>query len=234
MGVVDLGDEKSFVIADIPGLIEGAAEGNGLGLEFLRHIERNKILIHILDAASVEGRDPLEDFRMINEELKKYGEKVASIPQVIAANKIDLIPEEPEAIDLDENGELIYEKDPVERIREAMEPLGIDVFPISAATGEGIQDLLWYVYHSLEEKEEEETIFASEFDPDAMLSGENDPYSVYYDEEDNEYVIEGPRIEKMLGYTNLESEKGFLFFQTFLKDNGILDELTTSKACLCR
>lgn len=227
LGVVDLGDGNSFVLADIPGLIEGAAEGHGLGLQFLRHIERNKLLIHILDAASIEGRDPLEDFDKINAELKAYSDKVASIPQVVAANKIDAIVKETEPIDIDEDGELIYPEyqDPVERIKAALEPKGIKVFPVSAVTGEGMKELLSYVYQQLQELKQEDVVFDTQYNPDEALQYENEPFEVSYNEEEKEYVVEGPRIEKMLGYTNLESEKGFRFFQKFLKDNGILDEL---------
>lgn len=227
LGVVDLGDGNSFVLADIPGLIEGAAEGHGLGLQFLRHIERNKLLIHILDAASTEGRDPLEDFDKINAELKAYSDKVASIPQVVAANKIDAIVKETEPIDIDEDGELIYPEyqDPVERIKAALEPKGIKVFPVSAVTGEGMKELLSYVYQQLQELKQEDVVFDTQYNPDEALQYENEPFEVSYNEEEKEYVVEGPRIEKMLGYTNLESEKGFRFFQKFLKDNGILDEL---------
>lgn len=227
LGVVNLGDGNSFVLADIPGLIEGAAEGHGLGLQFLRHIERNKLLIHILDAASTEGRDPLEDYRKINAELKAYGDKVASIPQIVAANKIDAIVREEEPIDIDEDGELIYPEyhDPVERIKNALEPEGVKVFPVSAVTGEGMKELLSYVYQQLQEMKQEDVVFDTEYNPDEALQYENEPFEVSYSEETKEYVVEGPRIEKMLGYTNLESEKGFRFFQKFLKDNGILDEL---------
>lgn len=227
LGVVNLGDGNSFVLADIPGLIEGAAEGHGLGLQFLRHIERNKLLIHILDAASTEGRDPLEDYRKINAELKAYGDKVASIPQIVAANKIDAIVREEEPIDIDEDGELIYPEyhDPVQRIKDALEPEGVKVFPVSAVTGEGMKELLSYVYQQLQEMKQEDVVFDTEYNPDEALQYENEPFEVSYSEETKEYVVEGPRIEKMLGYTNLESEKGFRFFQKFLKDNGILDEL---------
>ena len=226
LGVVDLGDGNSFVLADIPGLIEGAADGNGLGLEFLRHIERNRILIHVLDAASVEGRDPVEDFYKINEELAKYSNDVASIIQVIAANKIDLIPAEPEAIDIDEAGELIYAEDPVERIRKELETEDRKVFPISTATGKGIKELMSFVFQKLNEIQVPEKIFAQEYDPDVQIVNGTEPYYVTYDQKSDEYVVEGPGIEKMLGYTNLESEKGFAFFQKFMKENGILDELT--------
>ena len=225
LGVVDMGDGNSFVIADIPGLIEGAAEGSGLGHEFLRHIERNKLLIHVLDAAGVEGRDPLEDYRNINKELKKYGEKVASLPQIVAANKTDILPEEPEAVDIDENGELIYGEDPLERIKKAMEEEGVPVFAVSAATGEGMKELMNYVWQRLQELPREETVFATEYNPDVALQFAKEPFTVRYDEEADEYVLEGPRIEKMLGYTNLDSERGFVFFQNFLKDTGILEQL---------
>lgn len=227
LGVVNLGDGNSFVVADIPGLIEGAAEGHGLGLQFLRHIERNKLLIHILDAASTEGRDPLEDYEKINAELRAYSEKVAAIPQIVAANKIDAIVTDTESIDLDENGELIYPEiqDPVERIKNALEPQGVKVFPVSAVTGEGMKELLSYVYQKLQELKQEDVVFETEYNPDEALQFVNEPFEVFYDENEQEYVVEGPRIEKMLGYTNLESEKGFRFFQNFLKENGILDQL---------
>ena len=227
LGVVSVGQGSSFVIADIPGLIEGASQGVGLGHEFLRHIERNKILIHILDAASVEGRDPIEDFYKINEELKAYSDKVASLPQIIAANKIDAINTEVEPIDIDEDGELIYPEfvSPIDKIKAEFEPKGIKVFPISTLTGEGVKELISYTYQELTKLKGNETVFESEFDPDNELAPSDEPFYVSYDNENDEYVVEGPRIEKMLGYTNLESEKGFAFFQKFLKQNGILKEL---------
>lgn len=227
LGVVRLGEGQSFVVADIPGLIEGAAQGHGLGTKFLRHIERNKILIHVLDAASVEGRDPIEDFYKINEELKAYGEKVSSLPQIIAANKIDAIVPDVEPIDVDEDGELVYPDwvSPIDKIKNEFEPKGYKVFPISTLTGEGLKELLYYVYNFLMENKTEDTIFETEYNPDESLLFQEEPYEVTYDAKEDVYYIEGPRIEKMLGYTNLESEKGFRFFQNFLKDNGILDEL---------
>ena len=212
LGVVDLGDSQGFVIADIPGIIEGAAEGTGLGLEFLRHIERTKVLIHLVDAASTEGRDPINDIQAINFELKKYGIDIESKPQVIAANKIDVMSEMERETVLD-------------LIREDMEPLKIPVFPISAVSGEGIMELLWHVHSMLKELPQETIEFEPEFDPSVFADDITLPFEVTYDEKEDEYVVEGPRIERMLGYTNLESEKGFRFFQEFLKKNGILDEL---------
>lgn len=211
LGVVDLPDSRGFVMADIPGLIEGASEGVGLGHEFLRHIERTKVLIHVVDAAGSEGRDPVEDIHAINRELKNYQVDLSARPQVIAANKIDAITDP--------------EDSPVERIRAAFEPLGIPVFPISAVSGQGVRELLYRVAAMLEETDRQPVIFEQEFFPDTALAFSEDPFTVRYDEEADEYVAEGPRIEKMLGYTNLDSEKGFAFFQEFLKNAGILDEL---------
>ncbi len=209
LGVVDL-DGDGFVIADIPGLIEGASEGVGLGHEFLRHIERTKMLIHIVDAASSEGRDPIEDIYAINKELENYQKDIALRPQFIAANKIDCI---------------FGEDDPVEKIRAEFEPKGIPVFAISAVTGEGVKELLYAVKNRLSEIKENPVVFEQEYDPETALYQQEGPHTVSYDAENDEYVVEGPRIEKMLGYTNLESEKGFAFFQRFLRGNGILDEL---------
>ena len=212
LGVVDLDDGKGFVIADIPGLIEGASEGVGLGYEFLRHIERTKVLIHLVDAASTEGRDPIADIYAINKELEAYNADLAHRPQVIAANKIDAI----------------YagnDEDPVAAIKEEFEPKGIRVFPVSAVSGQGLNELLYYVRDLLSQINEPPTVFEPEFNPDTEIVVGNEPYTVEYDEKKNEYIVEGPRIEKMLGYTNLESERGFKFFQEFLKKNEILDEL---------
>jgi len=213
LGVVDLDGTKGFVIADIPGLIEGASEGVGLGYEFLRHIERTKVIIHIVDAAGTEGRDPIEDIYAINKELEAYNPDIAKRPQVIAANKID-------AMYTDEEG-----KNAVEAIKAEFEPKGIEVYPISAVSGEGLKALLYKVNEILENIGEEPTVFEQEYFPEQKKGYSDEPYTVEYDEEEDEYVVEGPRIEKMLGYTNLESEKGFTFFQNFLKDTGILDEL---------
>lgn len=212
LGVVDLKNGAGgFVIADIPGLIEGASEGVGLGHEFLRHIERTKVLIHVVDAAGTEGRDPVEDIRAINKELFAYNKGLENKPQVIAANKLDVL-----------YGE---EKDiAMELLQTELEPEGMKIFPISAATGEGIDELLFYVHDMLKNINEDPIVFEKEFFMDSLETSE-EPYFVEYDEEDEVYVVEGPRIEKMLGYTNIDSEKGFEFFQKFLKNSGILDEL---------
>ena len=209
-GVVDLGDGSSFIMADIPGLIEGASEGVGLGHEFLRHVERTKILLHVVDAASTEGRDPIDDIYKINEELKNYNEELASRPQIIAANKTDVIYSEDE--------------DPVEKIRAEFEPQGIKVFPISAVSGKGVKELLSYIWEVLKELPQEPVVFDQEYFPGDYNSNDNLSYTVEQLDE-HTFVVEGPKIEKMLGYTNLDSEKGFLFFQNFLKNTGILKDL---------
>ena len=210
LGVVDL-EGGGFVIADIPGLIEGASQGVGLGHEFLRHIERTRVIIHLVDAASTEGRDPVEDVYTINKELKAYQDDIAARPQVIAANKTDAIQAEAGA-------------DPIERLKQEFEPAGIRVFPISAVTGTGLSELLYYVQELLKNTDQKPIVFEQEYFPEEMLIDETLPYTVEKTEE-GVYLVEGPRIEKMLGYTNLDSEKGFIFFQNFLKKTGILDEL---------
>ncbi len=209
LGVVDLDGANGFVIADIPGLIEGASEGVGLGHEFLRHIERTKMMIHVVDAAGSEGRDPIDDIYKINAELEAYNPEIAKRPQVIAANKTDLIYTE------DEN--------PVEKLKAEFEPKGIKVFPISGVSGDGIKELLYYVSEEIGKLDSKTIVFEQEFFPEEELLYIDLPYIV--EKEEDMYVVEGPKIEKMLGYTNLDSEKGFAFFQKFLKDTGILDEL---------
>jgi len=215
LGVVDLEGGRGFIIADIPGLIEGASEGVGLGHEFLRHIERTRVIIHMVDAASTEGRDPVDDIYKINEELRAYNPEIAERPQVIAANKIDAL--------------YVGDEDPIQRIRDEFEPKGVKVFAISAVSGKGLKELLYQVREILNNPPQETVVFEQEFFPEDMAIDSNLPYTVEKStEEENTYIVEGPKIEKMLGYTNLDSEKGFAFFQKFLKETGILDELETA------
>lgn len=209
LGVVDLDGAKGFVIADIPGLIEGASEGVGLGLEFLRHIDRTKVMIHVVDAAGTEGRDPIADIKAINKELEAYDPELLKKPQVIAANKTD-------AIYGDEN-------EIIQALRAEFEKDGIQVFPISAVSGKGLKELLYHVNNLLETCSKEPVVYEQEFDP-ALRFFKEEPYTITR-ADDATYVVEGPKIDKMLGYTNIESEKGFLFFQKFLKEQGILAEL---------
>lgn len=212
LGVVDLDGGRGFVIADIPGLIEGASEGVGLGHEFLRHIERTKVIIHMVDAASTEGRDPVADIKAINEELRAYNPELLKRPQVIAANKIDAIYTDDET------------ENPVDVIKKAFEPEGIKVYPISAVTGQGLKELLYYVRELLDSMTDEPVMFEKELDTDTLFDNPNEAFYVEKDDK-GVYVVSGPGIDRMLGYTNLESEKGFNFFQKFLRQTGILKQL---------
>ena len=213
LGVVDLDGGAGFVMADIPGLIEGASQGVGLGHDFLRHIERCRVLVHVVDAAGTEGRDPVADIRAINAELEAYNPALMERPMVIAANKIDCI--------FDDG-----EESPIDQLKAEFEPQGIPVYPISAVTGQGVRELLFHVKELLDKSPMKPVVFEQEFFPEDVLVNENLPFTVERSEEDPEvFLVEGPKIEKMLGYTNLDSEKGFAFFQKFLKEGGILEEL---------
>ena len=168
-------------------------------------------MIHIVDAAGTEGRDPISDIKAINKELEAYNPDLLKKPQVIAANKIDAIYE--------------GENDIISSLRnEFEEKEGIRVFPISAVSGKGLKELLYHVKELLSKCPKEITVYEQEFDP-SLIFFKDDPYTIEI-ADDGAFVVEGPKIEKMLGYTNIESEKGFLFFQKFLKEQGILDELT--------
>ena len=208
LGVVDFDDGEGFVMADLPGLIEGASEGVGLGYDFLRHVERTKVLVHVVDAASTEGRDPVEDVHRIRHELEKYDPALLTRPQIIAANKID-------SIQVEEG-----EENPIDRLRAAFPDLPL--YPISGVTGEGIRALTYGILEILRNMKREVTVFEPEMEI-SYLSDRDLPYTIERD--GDVFVVEGPRIEKMLGYTNLESEKGFNFLQNFLKDSGIIEEL---------
>ncbi|MBM7615832.1 GTPase ObgE [Alkaliphilus hydrothermalis] len=211
LGMVKTKFGDSFVLADIPGLIEGAHEGIGLGHEFLRHVERTKVLIHVLDVASVEGRDPLEDFEKINQELKLYSEKLAEKPQIVAANKTDL----PGA---EEN---------YERVKKELESIGVQVFPISAATNKGLDELLAFVSQRLKEAEEEER--------QAIIEGveEEKVYKFNPEEEklftirreNNTFIVEGKFVERLVYSTNFDDMDSLAYFQKVLRKRGIIDEL---------
>ncbi len=210
LGVVPLPYGKTLVIADIPGLIDGASEGVGLGHEFLKHLERTRVLIHLVDMAGTDGRDPVEDLENINNELYLYSPELAALPQVIGLNKIDLPDSE------------IF----MEEMLKHCEERGYTVFPISAATGEGIRPLLDEVVRLRDAAADAPLVFEREYfpeRPDAM-SPEDDGIRIDINE-DGEYIIYGEPIDKMLGYTHLESEKGFDFFQKFLRDRGVIRRL---------
>ncbi len=213
LGVVGLKGDRSFVMADIPGLIEGASEGVGLGHEFLRHIERCKVLIHVVDASGCEGRDPVEDIKTINEEIEKYDPEILKKPMIIACNKTDLI--------IDEQGT----DSAVTMIKEIYEPQGVKVFAISAATNTGLRDLLEAAWTYVEEAGAKEVeTYSSEVDLETL--GHKEQLAIEYKRLDaNTFSVEGPKIEKMLGYTNLQAEKGFEFFQHFMDEQGVIKTL---------
>ena len=206
LGVVEGRYGDSFVLADIPGLVEGASEGVGLGHAFLRHVERTKVFIHVVDAAGVEGDDPVENVRKINQELEAYNPELMKRPQVIAANKTDIPGSE-------EN---------VERLKEAYEKEGFEVFPISAATNKGLDELLTKVAEILKNYPED-IVFEEEYEEYDEVAVDQEPFTIEI--EDEVYVVRGVGVEKMIGYTNIDTEKGFAFFQRYLKEKGIIEAL---------
>lgn len=212
LGVVNLPDHRSFVMADIPGLIDGASEGVGLGHDFLRHIERTKILIHVVDVSGIEGRDPIEDYEKINAELAKYSEKLARKRQVVAANKIDLL----------------GDSDNLERLMDYMTAHGVEVYPICAMTGEGMDKLLERVWTMLEEYVEE----PDEMTEEVVYKAQNKPDFEVKRDDDGAFVITGARIENLVAMTNFDDDQSLRRFQRIwrymeldklLQEHGIQD-----------
>lgn len=210
LGVVSTKYGDSFVLADIPGLIEGAHEGVGLGHDFLRHVERTKLLIHVLDVASVEGRNPLEDFEKINQELKLYSERLAKKQQIVAANKIDL----PGA------------EEQLEILTKNLEEQGIRVFPISAATNKGLDDLMVYVSSKLKEIEDQEREVVSEEETEKIYKFKDEPDNLYTIRKENStFIVEGKFVERLVNSTNFDDVDSLAYFQKVLRRRGIIDEL---------
>lgn len=208
LGVVSLGDTQNFVMADIPGLIEGASEGIGLGHDFLRHIERTKVIIHVLDASGIEGRDPVEDFYKINKELELYSSKLAKRSQVIAANKMDL-PQSAENL---------------QRIEEMAQKEGFKVFPVSAATKEGLNDLMRYIYQMLQDYVEE----AEEENPEKIYTAEEDTddyITIKRDMSGKGFVVAGKSLEKLVAMTNFANDEAIRRFQYIWRLKGIDEKL---------
>ena len=212
LGVVNLPDHRSFVMADIPGLIDGASEGVGLGHDFLRHIERTKILINVVDVSGIEGRDPIEDYEKINAELAKYSEKLARKRQVVAANKIDLL----------------GDSDNLERLMDYMTAHGVEVYPICAMTGEGMDKLLERVWTMLEEYVEE----PDETTEEVVYKAQNKPDFEVKRDDDGAFVITGARIENLVAMTNFDDDQSLRRFQRIwrymeldklLQEHGIQD-----------
>lgn len=205
LGVVRIADEKSFVIADIPGLIEGAHEGAGLGHDFLRHIERTRILVHVLDISGSEGRDPLEDFYKINNELKKYNLKLENRPQIIAANKMDITGAE----------------DQLELLKLELESKGYKVYPVSAATLEGIETLKYAIWEELSNIEEDYETFDEEY---LHIEVEKEK-PIIVRKENEDYIVEGEFIEKLLNSVYFDDVDSVRYFQSMLRKKGVIDQL---------
>ncbi len=205
LGVVSLGEGQSFVLADIPGLIEGAHQGKGLGHDFLRHIERTRVLVHVLDVSGNEGRDPIEDYHKINEELKLYNERLASRPQLVAANKMDL----PEA-----QANFL-------QVAEYLSRQGREVYPISAATGEGVSQLLQRVFQVLAEHREVPEVI----EDIKVYEAKPEQEYIIRREDDGSFLVEGKNIEKLVAMINFNDDEGLRRFQLIWRRMGIEEAL---------
>ncbi|QJA07961.1 GTPase ObgE [Romboutsia sp. CE17] len=208
LGVVQTKFGDSFVLADIPGLIEGAAEGVGLGHDFLRHVERTKVLIHIVDITGHEGRNALEDFDKINEELKLYNERLSHRPQVVVANKMDILEDES-----------VYEE-----FKEELEGRGYKVFKMSAATRQGIDDVIAYVSQLLKEVEDIELVTEEEmYRPELDESNEDEGLTVEI--EDGVYVVKGKALRRIMYSVNFDDMESIQYFQKAMESEGVFDKL---------
>ena len=205
LGVVKSKNGSSFVIADIPGIIEGASKGVGLGLQFLRHIERTRLLLHLIDVSGMEGRNPVNDFKVINEELKNYSEKLATRKQIIVATKIDVV-----------NNELL------EELENFAKEKNMEIFKISSATGEGIDNLLDYVSKLLKTLPKEE-LYEAEEKTVYTLEDDEDSFSISY--EDNKYIVKGKPAERLIRRINIDDNESLYYLHKNLVNLGIEDEL---------
>ena len=206
LGVVKAKNGESFVIADIPGIIEGASEGVGLGIQFLRHVERTRLLLHVIDVSGIEGRDPVQDFYTINEELKSYSEKLSERKQIIVANKIDVMQND----------------DGLKALEELAKKENLEIFKISGVTGEGVKELLNRVSEVLKTLPKEELVEVEERVV-YTLEEDNDGFTVR--KEDNMFIIEGKAINRLMGRINIDDNESMYYFQKNLKSMGIEDEL---------
>ena len=205
LGVVKTDYGDSFVIADIPGIIEGASEGTGLGIQFLRHIERTRLLLHVIDVSGSEGRDPVQDFYTINEELKKYSEKLSKRKQVIVANKIDVMQDEK-----------LYKN-----LEKVAKENNMDIFKISAATGEGISELMKYVSATLKTLPKEDLIEIT--DKKVYTLKDEDEYTIQ--KVDGKFVIKGESVEKVMRRVNIADNESLYYFQKSLDNLGVNQKL---------
>ncbi|WP_050606796.1 GTPase ObgE [Clostridium niameyense] len=206
LGVVNLPGIKNFVIADIPGIIEGAAEGVGLGLDFLRHIERTRVLIHVVDISGIEGRDPYEDFLKINEELKKYNVKLYDRPQIVAANKADML----------------YDETVFKEFEEKVKKLGYSkVFKMSAATKQGVDEVMKEAARLLD------TIPVTdlEISEEERFIPEEKKFTYSIRQEGNVYIVEGSFVDRLLSAVNVNDPDDLRYFHKVLKNKGVMQEL---------
>ena len=203
LGVVNMYD-SSFVMADIPGLIEGASQGQGLGLDFLKHVERTRILIHLVDVSGSEGRDPIEDFEKINAELFQYSKKLASKPQIVAANKTDMVSPED-----------------LKRFTDYIESKGLQVYPICAPIHEGVDALLKAAYQLLSETAPEEDIIIPYEARD--IEEDEDYREVYCSFENGVYVVQGKQLEKIFNSTNFNDAGSLRYLQKYIEDKGAIE-----------
>ena len=206
LGVVKTEYGDSFVIADIPGVIEGASEGIGLGIQFLRHIERTRLLLHIIDCSGSEGRDPVKDYEVINNELKKYSEKLSKRKQIIVASKADVMQDD-----------FNYKK-----LEKMAKEKGLEIFKISAVTGEGIKELFTYVSEELKKLPKEDLI---DYDDKVVYTLKEDEKQFKVEVVDGEFIVSGPAIEKLMGRINIGDNESMAYFERNLNDLGINDEL---------
>lgn len=207
LGVVKTEFGDSFVIADIPGIIEGASDGTGLGLQFLRHIERTRLLLHVIDASGSEGRDPVQDFITINEELKKYSEKLSKRKQIIVANKMDILQ--------DEN---LYKK-----LEKVARENHMEIFKISAATGEGIHELLNHVSEVLKTLPKENLIEIDNNEKIYTLENKENEYTI--EREEGKFIIKGEAVERIMRRVNISDNESLYYFQKSLDNLGVNDRL---------
>ena len=206
LGVVKSEYGDSFVIADIPGIIEGASDGTGLGLQFLRHIERTRLLLHVIDVSGIEGRNPVSDFKIINDELKKYSEKLSKRKQIIVANKIDAMQDESLFSDLEK---LAKEQN-------------MEIYKISAATGEGISDLLKRVTEVLKELPKEDLF---EYAEKKVYTLEEQKEGFSITRKDGIIYVDGPAVERVMGRVNLNDNESMYYFQKCLDSLGVNEKL---------
>ncbi len=206
LGVVDVEGVESFIIADIPGIIEGASEGVGLGIQFLRHIERTRLLIHMIDVSGFEGRDPIEDYKIINEELKKYSLKLWDKPQIVALNKSDLV----------------YEKDKIEDVKQKLKSLGQEtIFEISAATMAGVKELLKKASEILKSIPKDNKLYEEE----EIYQKEEKHFTYEISKENDIFIISGSFVDRLFQAVNINNPTSLTYFHKVLKNKGVMDEL---------